>query len=111
MPKERIASTTKFVDNTAPDGLSGTTVANLEVIDLSVGWNRTGGWVQLSSIPKNWDTTGDWTSFTLDRDEIDHLIRALRRAKRQVWPTEVLPGVYVYDDGAGAPTEGVDNGR
>ena len=83
MPKEKITSTTKFrtkIDDVDyPEGV----IANLDVFDLAVGWNRDGGWVQIHVLPKYWETTGDWTSFDLDSDEIDHLIRTLRRAKRQ----------------------------
>lgn len=94
MPRETITSTTKFLDEPTPSEYpEGATIANLEVHDLAVGWNKTGGWVQVAAIPKNWSDTGEWTSFTLGRDEIDHMIRALRRAKRQVWPTEVQPGI------------------
>ena len=86
MPKEKITSTSKFRANVDNVGVpSGSTVANLDLYDLAVGWNKDGRWVQVNAIPKHWETTGDWTSFDLDADEIDHLIRTLRRAKRQAF--------------------------
>ncbi|MEV8029248.1 hypothetical protein [Cellulosimicrobium funkei] len=105
MPKERVTSTTRFRKDQAPgpDNPPGT-VANTETFDLAVGWNKRGRWVQVNVIPHGWQDTGDWVSFDMDEDQIDHLIRALRRAKRQTWGLEVTPGIVDYGDTPGGLT-------
>jgi len=38
-------------------------------------------------IPEGWQSTGDWKIVDLGPDEISHLIRVLKRARRQAFPT------------------------
>jgi len=96
MPKETIASTTKFA--TKVEGVEypadevpypeGAQVANTRAFDLAVGWSpapKAVPWVQINVIPLGWQSTGDWISFDMDPDQIDHLIRTLRRVKRKVY--------------------------
>ena len=47
---------------------------------LSVGWNKI-GWVQIHMFPHEWENTGDWTIVDLERDQINTLIRTLRKAR------------------------------
>lgn len=52
-----------------------------------VGWNKL-GWVQLSIYPEGWNDTGDATHAPLSSQEVDKLIRTLKRAKRQAYSGE-----------------------
>jgi hypothetical protein len=57
---------------------------------LAINWHKNGdmrGWVQADMIPDGWQSTGDWKIVDLDPEQIDHLIRVLKRAKRQAYPT------------------------
>lgn len=88
MPREKITSTTTFTAEDDPTAVpEGARVANTRTLDLAIGWNRHGRWVQLHVIPKGWQDTGEWTSFDLDPEEIDHLVRTLRRAKKNAYTT------------------------
>ena len=51
---------------------------------LVVGWNKI-GWVQVSVYPEGWSSTGDAYIADLNPQEIDLLIRTLRRARRQAY--------------------------
>lgn len=55
-------------------------------MSLSVGWNKDAGWVQVYLIPSGWEHTGQWQIVDLGPDEVDHMMRVLRRAKRQAYP-------------------------
>ena len=88
MPRETVAASTthngREDDGTPredglPPGHGGT-----RTVSLSVGWNKT-GWVQVYTIPEGWQHTGEWRAVDLDPDQIDHMIRVLKRAKRQAF--------------------------
>lgn len=51
---------------------------------LVVGWNKI-GWVQVSVYPEGWKDTGDADHVNLNPQELDLLIKTLRRAKRQAY--------------------------
>jgi hypothetical protein len=51
---------------------------------LVVGWNEL-GWVQISMYPEGWSSTGDAEIIDLSSQEIDLLIKTLRRAQRQAY--------------------------
>ncbi len=51
---------------------------------LVVGWNEI-GWVQVSVYPEGWTTTGDAEHVELNPQELDLLIKTLRRARRQAY--------------------------
>ena len=92
MPRETVAVGTSSIDNTtiAPESQpAGATVYNRRAWSLAINWHKDGdmrGWVQADMIPDGWQSTGDWTIVDLDPAQIDHLIRVLKRAKRQAYP-------------------------
>lgn len=51
---------------------------------LVVGWNKI-GWVQVSVYPEGWNDTGDAEHVDLNPQELELLIKTLRRAKRQAF--------------------------
>lgn len=51
---------------------------------LVVSWNGI-GWVQVSVYPEGWSSTGDAEHVELKPQELDLLIKTLRRAKRQAY--------------------------
>lgn len=51
---------------------------------LVIGWNEI-GWVQVSLYPQQWKDTGDGDHVDLTPQELDLLIKTLRRAKRQAY--------------------------
>lgn len=51
---------------------------------LVVGWHEI-GWVQVSIYPEGWSSTGDAKIVDLNPQELDLLIKTLRRAKRQAY--------------------------
>ncbi len=51
---------------------------------LVVGWNEI-GWVQVSIYPEGWSNTGDAEHVALNPQELDLLLKTLRRAKRQAY--------------------------
>lgn len=51
---------------------------------LVVGWNEI-GWVQVSIYLEGWSTTGDAKIVDLNPQELDLLLKTLRRAKRQAY--------------------------
>lgn len=53
---------------------------------LVVAWNEI-GWVQVSVYPEGWKDTGDAEHVSLNPQELDLLIKTLRRAKRQAYGT------------------------
>lgn len=53
-------------------------------LGLSVGWNKI-GWVQIQMEPHDAESTGDWSIVDLDREQINGLIRGLRKARDQAY--------------------------
>lgn len=53
---------------------------------LVVAWNGI-GWVQVGVYPEGWNDTGDAEHVSLNPQELDLLIKTLRRAKRQAYGT------------------------
>lgn len=51
---------------------------------LVVGWHHI-GWVQVSVYPHGWSDTGDAEHVDLNPQELDLLIKTLRRARRQAY--------------------------
>lgn len=51
---------------------------------LVVGWNEI-GWVQVSIYPLGWKDTGDAFHVGVNPEEIDKLIKTLKRAKRKAY--------------------------
>ena len=51
---------------------------------LIVGWNPM-GWVQISVAPAGWTNTGDWMIADVTPEDIDHMIRVLKKAKRKAY--------------------------
>lgn len=51
---------------------------------LVVGWNGI-GWVQVSVYPDGWKDTGEADHVSLNPQELDLLIKTLRRARRQAY--------------------------
>lgn len=62
-----------------PDYVDGTAKEQ-----LVVGWNEI-GWVQVSIYPEGWSSTGDAKIVDLNPQEVDLLLKTLRRAKRQAY--------------------------
>lgn len=91
MPRETVGSTTIFngpADHDGaprPDGMTAG-FGGTRTWSLCVGWRKDGHWVQAHMIPDRWQSTGEWIGIDLDPEQIDHLIRVLRRAKRQAYP-------------------------
>jgi hypothetical protein len=56
-------------------------------LGLSLGWNKI-GWVQIHMFPAEWDSTGDWHIVDLDRSQINHLIRSLRKVRDQAYGSD-----------------------
>lgn len=57
---------------------------------LVVGWNA--GWVSISVFPDGWSDTGDASIVGLPENELDLLIKTLKRAKRKAYGTHVHTG-------------------
>lgn len=51
---------------------------------LVVAWNEI-GWVQVSVYPEGWSNTGEAEHVELNPQELDLLLKTLRRAKRQAY--------------------------
>ena len=69
---------------------------------LEVAWYKAAGDVTVGAQCQTFPGD-DWhvTRVPLSADQIDDLIRALRRAKRQSFGEEITSGVVVYDDQPG----------
>jgi len=50
---------------------------------LVLSWNA--GWTQISIYPQGWSNTGDAHHVTLPENELDLLIKTLKRAKRRAY--------------------------
>lgn len=92
MPRETVAVGSSGIDNAtvAPEHHpAGAVLHNRRAWALAVSWHKDDampGWAQASMIPEGWESTGDWKIVDLGPDEIDHLIRVLKRVKRQAFP-------------------------
>ena len=89
MPRETVAVGSAAIDaaTVAPGDQPAGEVYSRRAWSLAISWNKIGHWVQADMIPEGWQSTGDWKIVDLDPESIDHLIRVLKRAKRQAYPT------------------------
>lgn len=107
MPKEKITTTPtgrwdldEVGDDNVPAGAHRFTQTGTAT--LAVGWNRDGRWVQVYA-SEDGAGPGEGRIFDVYPDEIDHLIRVLRRAKRQAFeqriPEHAPPAINVTIQG------------
>lgn len=82
MPHEKINHPRRDTSETTVPGAPG--LGETPKDQLVVSWSEI-GWVQVSVYPEGWSSTGDADHVALNPQELDLLIKTLRRAKRQAY--------------------------